>query len=63
VAAGDIIMEVDGEDVTARSISDIVDSIRGTEGTEVVLTLLRPEEGESLEIPITRGEITILAAT
>jgi carboxyl-terminal processing protease len=63
VAAGDIIMEVDGEDVTAWSLSDIVDNIRGTEGTEVILTLLRPEEGESLEIPITRGEITVPAAT
>jgi carboxyl-terminal processing protease len=63
VAAGDIIMEVDGEDVTAWSLNDIVDNIRGTEGTEVVLTLLRPEEGESLEIPITRGEITVPAAT
>jgi carboxyl-terminal processing protease len=63
VAAGDIIMEVDGEDVTAWSLNDIVENIRGTEGTEVVLTLLRPEEGESLEIAITRGEITIPAAT
>jgi carboxyl-terminal processing protease len=63
VAAGDIIMEVDGEDVTAWSLSDIVDNIRGTEGTEVTLSLLRPEEGESLEIPITRGEITVPAAT
>jgi C-terminal processing protease CtpA/Prc len=56
-------MEVDGEDITAWSISDIVDSIRGTEDTEVVLTMLQPEEGEILEIPITRGEITIPAAT
>jgi carboxyl-terminal processing protease len=63
VAVGAIIMEVDGEDVTAWSISDIVDSIRGTEDTEVVLTMLQPEEGEILEIPITRGEITVPAAT
>ena len=63
VAAGDIIMEVDGQDVTDWSLSDIVENIRGTAGTEVVLTLLRPEEGESLEIAITRGEITVPAAT
>ena len=63
VAAGDIIMEVDGQDVTAWSLSDIVDSIRGTEGTDVVLTLFRPEEGTSLELAITRGEITVPAAT
>jgi len=63
VAAGDIIMEVDGQDVTSWSLNDIVDNIRGVEGTEVVLTLLRPEEGETLEIPIMRGEITVPAAT
>jgi carboxyl-terminal processing protease len=63
VVAGDIIMEVDGQDVTAWSLGDIVDSIRGTEGTEVVLTVFRPEEGTSLEFAITRGEITVPAAT
>jgi carboxyl-terminal processing protease len=63
VRVGDIIMEVDSEDVTTWSINDVVDVIRGEEGTEVVLTVLRPDEGESLEIPITRGEITVPAAT
>ena len=63
VEAGDIIIEVDGQDVTSWSLNDIVDSIRGEEGTEVVLTLLRPEEGTSLEVSITRGEITVPAAT
>jgi carboxyl-terminal processing protease len=63
VQAGDIIMEVDGADVTTWSISDVVDVIRGEEGTEVVLTVLRPEESDSLEISITRGEITVPAAT
>lgn len=63
ILAGDIIMEVDGEDVTTWTINDIVDVIRGEAGTEVVLTVLRPEEGESPEIRIIRGEITIPAAT
>jgi carboxyl-terminal processing protease len=63
VRAGDMIIEVDGEDVTAWSIDEVVGVIRGEEGTEVVLTLLRPDEGESLEIPVTRGEITVPAAT
>jgi carboxyl-terminal processing protease len=63
IRAGDIIMEVDGEDVTTWSISDVVDVIRGEQGTEVVLTVLRPEESDSLEISIIRGEITVPAAT
>ena len=63
IKAGDIIMEVDGEDVTSLPLDAIVEKIRGEEGTAVVLTVLRPEDGESLEIEITRGEIVVPTAT
>jgi carboxyl-terminal processing protease len=63
IKAGDIIIEVDGQDVTSWSLNDVVDTIRGKEDTEVTLTVLRSGENTSLEIPITRGEITIPAAT
>jgi carboxyl-terminal processing protease len=63
VKAGDIIIEVDGQDVTSWSLSDVVDNVRGTVGTEVVLTVLRSDEGQSLEISIIRGEITVPAVT
>jgi carboxyl-terminal processing protease len=63
VRAGDIIMEVDGQDVTSWPLMEVVDHIRGTEGTDVVLTMLRPDEGETVEIAVTRGEITVPAAT
>jgi carboxyl-terminal processing protease len=56
-------MEVDGVDVTSWSLNDIVDVIRGTAGTEVIITVLRAEEGTSQEIAVTRGEITVPAAT
>jgi carboxyl-terminal processing protease len=63
IRAGDIILEVDGEDVTTMSISDIVGLIRGEAGSEVVLTVLHRDGQEPVEIPITRGEIDIPAAT
>ncbi len=63
VKAGDIIMKVDGEDVTSMPLNDIVQKIRGPEGTVVVLSLLRPEETRSLEVEITRGEIKVPAAS
>ena len=63
VKAGDIIMKVDGEDVTTLPLNDIAAKIRGPEGTVVVLSLLRPEENRSLEVSITRGEIKVPAAT
>src|SRR5690606_7270142 len=63
VKAGDIILEVNGEDVTSLPLNDIVTRIRGPEGTEVTLSLLRPDENRSLEVTITRGEIKVPAAT
>jgi carboxyl-terminal processing protease len=63
VKAGDIILQVDGEDVTSLPLNEIVALIRGEEGTEVTLSLLRPDETRSLEVTITRGEIKVPAAS
>jgi carboxyl-terminal processing protease len=63
IKAGDIILRVDGQDVTTHPLNDIVSLIRGPEGTEVTLSLLRPDENRSLEVTITRGEIKVPAAS
>ncbi len=63
VKAGDIIIEIDGEDVTSWPLNEVVDHIRGEAGTTVVLTLLRADENKSLEVTITRGEIDAPTAT
>jgi carboxyl-terminal processing protease len=63
VKAGDIILEVDGEDVTSLPLNEIVARIRGPEGTEVTLSLLRPDETRTLEVTIVRGEIKVPAAS
>jgi len=63
VKAGDIIIEVDDEDVTSWPLNDVVENIRGEKGTQVELTVLRPDESKSYEITITRGEIDAPTAT
>jgi carboxyl-terminal processing protease len=63
VKAGDIILKVDGVDVTTMALNDIVTKIRGPEGSEVKLSLLRPAENKSLEVTIKRGEIKVPAAS
>ncbi len=55
---GDRIAAVDGENVTDVSIRQVVDLIRGVEGTEVVLTVLRAGEREPIEIRIVRASIS-----
>ncbi|MEZ4731053.1 MAG: S41 family peptidase [Caldilineaceae bacterium] len=63
IKAGDIILSVDGEDVTSFSLDEIVDRVRGPKGTEVVLTLLREDEDNSLQITIVRDEIKVAAVS
>ncbi len=63
VKAGDIIIEVNKEDVTSLPLNEVVDRIRGEKGTEVLLTIFRPDLNESLEISVIRDEINVPAAT
>jgi len=63
IKAGDIIMEVDGEDVTMLQLYDVIDRIRGEEGTEVKLTMFRPDTNQSLKFTIVRAEIKLEAAS
>ena len=55
--ADDIIYKVDGIDVAGMDISEVVALIKGEEGTQVVLTLVREGESDYLEIPVERRKI------
>lgn len=56
--AGDQIAAVDGQNVTNLSLREVVELIRGVEGTEVVLTVLRAGERGPIEIRIVRASIS-----
>ena len=56
---GDIIREVDGEDVSGMSLSEVVGLIRGEEGTTVKIGVLRPPSSDLEEFDIVRGRIEI----
>lgn len=60
IKSGDVILAVDGEDITSdMTIYDVVLDIRGEEGTEVVLTVFSNGDSETRDVSITRGQITI----
>ena len=63
VKAGDILYKVDGEDVTAEDLSEVVARIRGEEGTIVTLTVLRGENHEEVTLDITRGVVQVQTVT
>ncbi|MCL4458992.1 MAG: S41 family peptidase [Chloroflexi bacterium] len=56
---GDVIIRVDGKDVSRMSILEIVRLIRGPKGTKVHLAIMREGEPEPIEMDLLRDEIKI----
>lgn len=55
IKAGDIIAEVDGTDVTREGLSEVVSRVKGDQGTDVEIGVLR--DGEMLKLTATRDII------
>jgi carboxyl-terminal processing protease len=56
---GDVVLSVDGTDVTGMTVHEAVLLIRGEKGTDVVLGIYRPTDKEQHDITITRDSIVI----
>lgn len=54
---GDIILSIDGEDMTKQTNQYVSDHLRGEAGTTLVLKVLRPATGKKLTMKITRKAI------
>jgi carboxyl-terminal processing protease len=59
VKAGDIILKVDGQDLTGLSLSDVVSKVLGPAGTQVTLSLQDPKTSAIRNVTITRAKITV----
>lgn len=57
--SGDIFYKIDDEEVITLDIDQIVSKIRGEEGTDVVITVLRGENFEEFETTATRAVIEV----
>jgi len=58
IAAGDAILQVDGEDTSGWSLPKAISEIRGAEGTAVTLTISRDGK-DSFELEILRAKIKV----
>ena len=61
IESGDVLVSVDGESVQGENIKEIGDKVRGPEGTEVKLTMLRDEEERDFNVE--RAELEVSAAS
>lgn len=59
IKSGDIITHVDSIDITGDTLDEAIGRIRGKIGTDVILTLIRLDKAESIDITITRDTVTI----
>lgn len=57
--AGDAIIRIDDQSTETMSIDEAVKHIRGTQGTDVKITIYRKGETDFLDITVTRDTITI----
>ncbi|MFQ5492575.1 MAG: S41 family peptidase [Candidatus Dojkabacteria bacterium] len=56
---GDLILEVDGEDMQGISVFEVAATIRGEAGTDVTLSIFRPKNSEQFDVTINRAKIDI----
>ena len=61
VLAGDLISQIDGEEVRGLTLSDSVDKMRGAVDTPIELTILREGATEPMKITIVRDIIKVKA--
>lgn len=59
IQSGDVLVSVDGQDVTGRSVDEVIGTIRGEEGTQVTLSFERIGESEPLTFTLTRQRIEL----
>lgn len=59
IRSGDIILEVNGEDTSNMSLTDVVRRIRGKPGTKVTLTILRKGADKPIRVELERAIIKI----
>lgn len=57
VKADDVIVEVDGTEITDQELSLVVEMIRGEKGTTAHIKVYRPSEDKYIEIDIQRAEV------
>lgn len=63
IQAGEIIIGVNGEEVTGQPLSTVISKILGPAGTQVTLTILDPKTNQSRDVVLTRARIEVQNVT
>jgi carboxyl-terminal processing protease len=61
VKPGDIILKVDGTDISGMTLDAVVTRIKGPAGTQVTITLQDPDTGKVTDLKITRAKVNLVS--
>jgi carboxyl-terminal processing protease len=56
---GDVVLAVDGQDVTSLTLSDVVKLIMGPAGSQVTITIFTPNTGVTRDVTLERAKIEL----
>ena len=59
IEIGDVVVSVDGESIAGESSAAATAKIKGPEGTDVTIGVLRPSSGRVRELRLTRAEVAL----
>ncbi len=59
VRFGDVILEIDGKDTASKKLSQVVQELRGEDGSEVTIVVRQPDSQKSRTLTITLGRVFI----
>lgn len=59
IQAGDVLVSIDGVDITGQSVDEVVNQVRGEEGSQVTLTFVREDEAAPISFTLTRRTIDV----
>lgn len=57
--AGDVILAIDNEDVSSSTVQEVSNLLKGSPGTAIEITIMRPGDKKSRKIKVVREKITI----
>ncbi len=63
ILPGDVILKVDGKDVSNMTLDEVVKLVRGPAGTNVTLSVMHPDANAPTDITIERAKITVPSVT
>lgn len=63
IKADDLLYKVDGEEITGLDLNSVVSRIKGDEGTEVELTLIRGNASEEVTVTAVRRKIEVITVS